>query len=304
MAMSTIDFELTIGPLMFLWSPERIADFYGAVADSPDVARVYLGEVICGKRAPLATRALAEAAERLDAAGKEVVWAGQAMPATPREVQALRDLAAGGGRIEVNDFAALASLPPGAPFVAGPLLSLYNEAAMGVLIERGCERLCPNVELSLEVIGQISRAYPDLEIELFAYGRMPLALSGRCYHARARKLHKDKCLFACEDDPDGMPVHTLERAPLLAVNGVQTLSHGVELADLAPEALRRAGVTALRISPHSGDPRKLLAAFGAFARGNCSAAALREAVAAAGTPGPLVNGYLHGRAGHEHVSVT
>jgi len=302
--MSRIDFELTVGPLMFLWSPERIADFYRAVANSPDVARVYLGEVVCGKRAPLAAQALAEAAECLDAAGKEVVWAGQAMPATPREAQGLRDLATLGVRIEINDFAALASLPPGTPFVAGPLLSLYNEAAVGALIDRGCERLCPNVELSLDVIGEISRAYPALEIELFAYGRMPLALSGRCYHARARKLHKDKCLFACEDDPDGMAVRTLEGEALLAVNGIQTLSHGVELADLAPEALRRAGVTALRISPHTGDAERLLAAFGAFAHGASSPTALREAVLAAGPPGPLVNGYLHGRAGHDHVSAT
>lgn len=90
----------------------------------------------------------------------------------------------------------------------------------------------------------------------------------------------------------------------MAVNGIQTLSHGVELADLAPEALRRAGVTALRISPHTGDAERLLAAFGAFAHGASSPTALREAVLAAGPPGPLVNGYLHGRAGHDHVSAT
>mgnify|MGYP000529376250 CR=1 FL=1 len=43
-----------------------------------------------------------------------------------------------------------------------------------------------------------------------AYGRLPLALSGRCYHARAQGLHKDSCQLVCDRDPDGLAVRTLE----------------------------------------------------------------------------------------------
>lgn len=289
--------ELTVGPLMFLWSPERITDYYARVAAAPEVSRVYLGEVVCGKRAPLMAEALLDAEALLSRAGKSVVWASQALPATPREVRAVRDLAEAGSLLEVNDVAALACLPRGAAFVAGPMLNLYNESAVAALAARGCQRICANVELSLDAVAAIARACPNVEIELFAYGRLPLALSGRCYHARAHKAHKDNCLFVCETDPDGMTIRTVDGAPFLAVNGIQTLSHGCHLADAEAGRLEAAGVKALRISPHSGDVRALFAAFGAFVRRELDAAGLRDAVESAQPPGPLINGYLHGRAG-------
>lgn len=291
------DLELTVGPLMFLWSPERIAAYYAEVAAAPEVSRVYLGEVVCGKRSPLTAESLLLAEEALTRAGKSVVWASQALPATPREARAVRELAEASALLEVNDVAALASLPKGASFVAGPMLNLYNESAVMALAARGCQRICANVELSLDAVATIARACPDIEIELFAYGRLPLALSGRCYHARAHKAHKDSCLFVCETDPDGMTVRTVEGKPFLAVNGIQTLSHGVHLADAEADRLMAAGVKALRVSPHTGDVRAVLAAFGAFVRGGLSGVALRETVAKTRPPGPLINGYLHGRAG-------
>lgn len=289
--------ELTVGPLMFLWSAQRIGDYYAQIAAAPEVTRVYLGEVVCGKRSPLTVEALLGAEETLTKAGKAVVWASQALPATPREARSMRELAEASALLEVNDVAALASLPKGAAFVAGPLLNLYNESAVAALAARGCQRICANVELSLDAVAAIAKACPQVEIELFAYGRLPLALSGRCYHARAHKAHKDGCLFVCETDPDGMVVRTVEDEPFLAVNGVQTLSHGVHLADAEVDRLLAAGVTALRISPHTGDVQAVLTAFGAFVRGELDGVALRAAVAATSPPGPLINGYLHGRAG-------
>lgn len=289
--------ELTVGPLMFLWSPERIADYYAQVAAAPEVSRVYLGEVVCGKRSPLTVESLLLAEEALVRAGKSVVWASQALPATPREARAVRELAEASALLEVNDVAALAALPKGAAFVAGPMLNLYNESAVAALAARGCQRICANVELSLDAVAAIAKACPDVEIELFAYGRLPLALSGRCYHARAHKAHKDGCLFVCETDPDGMAIRTVDGAPFLAVNGIQTLSHGVHLADAELDRLIAAGVKALRISPHTGDVRAVLAGFAAFVRGELDGAGLREAVAATRPPGPLINGYLYGKAG-------
>ena len=289
--------ELTVGPLMFLWSPERIAGYYAQIAAAPEVSRVYLGEVVCGKRSPLMVESLLLAEEALVRAGKSVVWASQALPATPREARAVRELAEASSLLEVNDVAALAALPKGAAFVAGPMLNLYNESAVAARAARGCQRICANVELSLDAVAAIAKACPGVEIELFAYGRLPLALSGRCYHARAHKAHKDGCLFVCETDPDGMDIRTVDGAPFLAVNGIQTLSHGVHLADAPLDRLIAAGVKALRISPHTGDVRAVLAGFAAFVRGEMDGAGLREAVAATRPPGPLINGYLHGKAG-------
>ena len=74
---------------------------------------------------------------------------------------------------------------------------------------------------------------------MFVFGRPPLSLSARCYHARAYGLHKDACQFVCERDADGMAADQLDGKPFLAVNGTQTLSHGYVAAfdDLA--TLRR-----------------------------------------------------------------
>ena len=295
--MSDPRIEIVLGPLLFNWSAERIADFYAAIADETDVERVYLGEVVCGKREPFISGPLAAAAERLTRAGKSVVWSTLALPATPRERRGVAQLAGGEDLVEINDVSALAHRRPSAAFVAGPLLNIYNEAAAGELMALGCVRLCPNVELSLAAIGQLAGACPGLEIELFAYGRLPLALSGRCYHARVRGLHKDSCQLVCDRDPDGLAVRTLEGQDFLAVNGVQTLSHGTHVADLPLAALRAAGVGALRLSPHTGDMLKVISAFRDFSAGRSSPQDLAARIREAGPPGPLVNGYLHGRPG-------
>ena len=92
-----------------------------------------------------------------------------------------------------------------------------------------------------------------VDVEVWSYGRTPLAMSGRCYHARAHGLTKDSCQFVCANDYDGLQVDTLDGQPFLAVNGVQTMSFN--LTNLAGDitALGRAGVASLRLSPQSGD---------------------------------------------------
>lgn len=292
--------QLTLGPLLFNWAPDRIRDFYGRIADEAPVDRVYLGEVVCGKRAPLIDAAMADAADRLGQAGKTVVWSTLGLPALRRDRKAIATLAAEQEMlIEINDVSGL--LGRTGPFVAGPLLNVYNEGAARELRARGCVRLCANVELSLEAVSAIAAACPGLEIELFAFGRLPLALSGRCYHARHHGLHKDSCQFICDRDPDGLALKTLDGRDFLAVNGVQTLSHGVQLIDAGPDTLRAAGVTALRLSPHTADMVAVATAFRDRADGRIDAADLAARVTASGPPGALVGGYLRGEAGVQLV---
>jgi len=302
--MSPRPLSLTLGPLLFNWSTPQILDFYRRIAWETDIDRVYLGEVVCGKRAPLIEAALVEAAEILEQGGKEVVWSCPALPATPRERRSARDLISTGGVVELNDISGLSHLLPDATFVAGPFLNIYNEVAAAELARLGCRRLCPNVELSLEAIGEIHRACPDLELEIFAFGRLPLALSGRCYHARLHGLHKDACQFVCDKDPDGLTVETLEGDAFLALNGVLTMSHGVQVVDLPLSDLRSAGVTALRLSPHTGDMVGLAAIFRRFACGDISRERLKASMQAIGAPGPLVSGYLAGAAGMRLAEAT
>jgi collagenase-like PrtC family protease len=91
----------------------------------------------------------------------------------------------------------------------------------------------------------------SIATEVFAYGRVPLAFSARCFTARARDLGKDDCGFCCIDDPDGKVMATVDGQPLLALNGIQTQS--ARPYSLAPvlDAVAAAGVDVLRISPQA-----------------------------------------------------
>ena len=109
------------------------------------------------------------------------------------------------------------------------------------------------MELPLTSVGLIARACPELEIEAFAFGRLPLALSSRCYHARLHGLHKDPCQFVCEKDPDGLTVDTIDGQRFLAVNGVQTLSQGLQAYCPTAEEAASFGIRRLRLSPHTVD---------------------------------------------------
>jgi collagenase-like PrtC family protease len=289
--------SLTLGPLLFNWPAAQLLDYYRRIAETAAVDRVYLGEVVCGKRAPLVEAALVEAAESLERGGKEVVWSAPALPATRRERRSARELIASGGAIELNDLSGLSHLAPNATFVAGPFLNIYNEAAAGELVRLGCVRLCPNVELPLSALATIHRAWPTLELELFAFGRLPLALSGRCYHARLHGLHKDACQFVCDRDPDGLQVATLEGDSFLALNGVLTMSDGVQVVDASVAELRQAGVSALRLSPQTGDMVSVIAAYRRFADGAIAAAELHSMLPPSSLPGPRVSGYLAGAPG-------
>jgi hypothetical protein len=53
MSMNAAPTELTLGPNLFNWAPDKWRDFYFRIADEAPVSVVYLGETICSKRAPL-----------------------------------------------------------------------------------------------------------------------------------------------------------------------------------------------------------------------------------------------------------
>jgi collagenase-like PrtC family protease len=288
--------ELTLGPLLFHWPEDVARDFYARIADESEFDRVYLGEIVCSKRWPFTDKWLPEVAERLRRGGKAVVWSTPALPSATRERRVALALARRDDLVEINETTALA-VRNGAPFVAGPLLNIYNEDAAAEMIRLGCTRLCANVELSLESIAALHRAHPELEIELFAFGRLPLAISARCYHARRHGLHKDGCLFLCGRDADGMDASTFEGQPFLAVNGVQTLSHAYQCLDVDRTVVAAAGIGALRLSPHSGDMIALARAFRGYERGAIDLDALRAAAKAAANGAALASGYLRGGAG-------
>jgi collagenase-like PrtC family protease len=202
--------------------------------------------------------------------------------------------------IEINDISALSDRGR-RPFVAGPLLNIYNEAALLEFVALGCVRVVPNVELSLGAIKALHTASPETPIEIFGFGRLPLALSGRCYHARAEGLHKDACQFVCERDPDGRTINTVEGAPFLAMNGIQTLSYGIQVAAAPVSQLEGAGVKALRLSPHTVDMVAVSRIFQRFVRQEIANEELVSLLEQLNLPAPLVGGYLSGTRGHRDI---
>jgi len=243
--------KLTLGPLFFHWSRERRRDFYFRIADESDFDCVYLGEAVCSKREPIYWDDMAEITARLEAAGKQVVLSTLALITTDPEMDAIRERCGGNLMLEANDVACI-SLLAGAPHVTGPFINVFNEATLGFLLRQGAQRVNLPVELSAAAIATLARNN-TVETEVLVFGRQPLSISMRCYHARAYGLHKDGCQFVCGLDPDGLEASQLDGHPLLRVNGTQTMSHGyaVLLHELA--ALQEAGVTHFRLSPQDTD---------------------------------------------------
>jgi O2-independent ubiquinone biosynthesis protein UbiV len=219
-----------------------------------------VGEVVCGKRLLFSDPVWPAIIERLERGGKEVVISTLAAPATARERRSVNELCGDERLIEINDVTALPSRA-GRPFVTGPFLNVYNEAAAGFLIERGARTICPPVELPLAAVAQIAQAHPAAEFELFAFGRLPLAMSGRCYHARLHGLHKDSCQFTCEKDPDGLAVDTLDGQEFLAINGVQMAGNLGSYCDAVGNARTGDTATFTVIESGSETPRDVEVTF-------------------------------------------
>ncbi|MGO3928288.1 ubiquinone anaerobic biosynthesis protein UbiV [Rhodopseudomonas pseudopalustris] len=245
--------QLTLGPVLYNWKPELWRDFYFRIADEAPVDTVVVGEVVCSKRSPFLDPHIPAVVERLAAAGKTVLMGSLTLMSLPRERKAMLELAADDTfTMEVNDLTCLGMLG-GKPHAIGPFVNIYNEATATYFASRGATRICLPPELPLSAIRAIAQAQPDVTFEVFSFGRVPLAISARCYHARLNKLSKDNCKFVCDQDPDGLAVTTLDDEPFLAMNGVQTLSYTSAslLGDV--DKLRDAGVGAMRLSPQQCD---------------------------------------------------
>jgi len=244
--------ELTVGPNQFFWSADPWQTFYDDLANAP-VDRVVLGELVCSKRLPFYQDCIPDAISKLVAAGKEVALTSLALVTLKRERKQTSQLAEMGVEVEINDLTALAHLPESTKFSVGPLVNVYNEGTLSWLASRGATRICLPPELPLASVETLAAMAAGLgvAIEVWGHGRLPLAISGRCYHARMNNRSKDNCQFACEDDPDGLDIRTLDGQPFLAMNGVQTLSDSYACSAYQAEALGKTGVSALRLSPQS-----------------------------------------------------
>lgn len=284
--------KLSLGPLQYFWPRERVLAFYREALDWP-VDVVYLGETVCSKRRELRTRDWIALAQELRAAGKEVVLSSLALIEAESELGVVTRLVEeGGGWVEANDLSAVQLCrEKRVPFVAGPALGVYNHRTLAMLAEDGLRRWVPGVEQGRVLVEELRAAYladgaamPELEV--IAWGRLPLSYSARCFTARAFDVPKDACGFRCIEHPDGLPLGTREGQAFLRINGIQV--QGEAIADLSPElpALRALGVDLLRLYPQAAGMAEVVAHFDQALRMPLPPPALGRR-----------NGYWHGEPG-------
>lgn len=299
-AMTTGKTSITLGPVLFNWPAQMWADFYARIADEAPVDRVVVGEVVCSKRSPFRIDAMADVIERLERAGKEVAIATLALPTLRREITDVVETASGSHLIEANDMTAIAAIG-GRPHIVGPLVNVYNEDALAELGALGSQCVCLPPELPLSSIAALGATRGSIELEVLAFGRAPLAISARCYHARAHHLTKDACRYVCEQDLDGLEVKTLDHREFLAINGVQTLAWGCTVLSREIADLNSAGVTRIRLSPQSCDMVAVATAYRNLLDGRIEPAGLLAEIDSLSVPGEAVNGFVHGQAGAAFV---
>lgn len=298
--------QLTLGPLLFNWNIDVWKDFYFRAADEMPVDIVYLGEVICSKRSPFFEEHYSEVAERLQKAGKKVIFSTLAEIMIPRERKMTQSTCLlDDYPVEANDAAALFHLR-GKPHYIGQYVNTYNEDTMEYLAKNGARHFTLPVELPAEAVRPLAVKGEQLKVgvEVMVFGRAPLALSARCYHARAHNRIKDTCQFVCEEDPDGMELKTSDGKAFLAVNGVQTLSHTyLNLMQEIPELLSW-GVRYFRLSPHTVDMVAVAHLFKAVLNGKLEPSEAVSKLERLDSALRFSNGFFHHQPGYQWRKVS
>ena len=296
--MSEYPQKLALGPVLYYWPKAMLLDFYERMSATP-VDIVYLGETVCAKRHALNTGDWLELAERLRAAGKEVVLSTMALLEAESELKTLRRLCENGRfTVEANDMGAVRLLSERkTPFVLGTGINVYSDRTLRFLAELGAKRWVMPVELSRHSLASVQEGRPaNVETEVFVYGRLPLAYSARCFTARHHNLPKDDCQYRCLDDPEGLILSTREGQAFLAINGIQTQS--AQTCNLLPELaeLRELKVDVLRVSPRPEGMEAVIDAFAAGLRGERDPLEGARALNA-DLPLGACNGYWRGQPG-------
>jgi len=290
--------ELTLGPVLFDWSRDKLLEFYKETAAWP-VSDVYLGEVVCNRKKGLTLDDIVKVGDDLKRAGKNVIVSTLALVSDDKELEYVREACRLPFPIEANDASALQITKGKKEVVAGPHITSYNYDTVEFLRGIGVKRVVFPVELSRDAMAAIVKN-TDIETEVFAYGKLPLAFSWRCYTSRAFGLLKNNCKFDCRKYPEGMMIETLEKRPLFIVNGTQIMSAlTMNLIDCLDE-LREIGIAKVRISPQYGVTGDVVRIFKDRLDGKISAGEANDRLKPLEKTG-FCNGWYYGKTGWEDI---
>ncbi|OGP30097.1 MAG: hypothetical protein A2073_07740 [Deltaproteobacteria bacterium GWC2_42_11] len=302
--------QLTLGPVLFDWKREDLFGFYDEVKDMP-VDRVYLGEVVCSKKNGLTLKDIENIGKKLEDADKKVIVSSLAVVSNEDELNLVRDIVQLPFSIEANDMSAFNIInPPLPPFskggmggfeiIAGPHITTYNVPSIQFLQGIGVNRVVFPVELSRDAI-EYNIQNTNIDGEVFAHGKVPLAFSWRCYTSREYGLNKDDCKHHCRLHPDGMILRTIEKEPLFTINGTSILSGLVYTLVEFIEDLKEIDVKALRISPQWQNTKDIVNIFRKRIDGEISGEEGMTMLKQTSQTG-FCNGWYMGKAGKEYLA--
>lgn len=223
--------QIALGPILYFWPKAKVKAFYRQVAES-DVDRVYLGETVCSKRRELNLDDYLTIAHELREAGKQVCLSTMTLLEAPAELAQMAKYCNNGEfEVEANDVGAIPYLREhGVNFTVGSAVNIYNHEALRRFVDMGMNHWVTPYELSQQWLSdilkqpQVSSVRNLFQTEVFAFGHMPLAWSGRCFTARSENRPKDQCELCCIKYPQGRTVKSQDGKQVFVLNGIQTQS--------------------------------------------------------------------------------
>ncbi len=223
--------KYSLGAIQYYWPKQTVEEFYQQAANS-NADIIYLGETVCSKRRELREKDWLNVATELAKSGKQVVLSTMALLEAPSEVKILKKYCDNGDfLIEANDVGAIEICRANqVEFVCGQAINIYNSPAVKRMLGMGMQRWVTPVELGkewlAELLGELeSQNLRDkFEVEIQAYGNLPLAYSARCFTARSENKSKDDCQLCCIKYPQGRVTTSQEDKQLFVINGIQTMS--------------------------------------------------------------------------------
>lgn len=293
--------ELTLGPVLFEWKRDELLRFYDEVSGM-DVDRVYIGEVVCSKKAGLTFKDMENVAGMLERSGKKVTFSSLAVVSNEEELEFTRRLASLGNSIEANDISVLNMINPAEKEVfSGPHITTYNVPSVDFLKGIGVKRVTFPVELPRGSMSYIMK-HTQVPGEAFVHGKAPLAFSWRCYTSRAYDLSKTDCRHHCGKYPEGMELKTLEKEPLFNINGTSILSAKTYTLIEFIEELKEDGVGAIRVSPQQKGTGKIAGLFRKRINGEIGPGESYKKLKEISAGEAFCNGWYPGGAGKDYAS--
>ena len=224
--------QIALGPILYFWPKAKVKAFYRQVAESDSIDRVYLGETVCSKRRELGLEDYLQIAHELRESGKQVCLSTMTLLEAPAELAQMTKYCDNGEfEVEANDVGAIPYLREhGVNFTVGSAINIYNHEALRRFVDMGMNHWVTPYELSqqwlTDILKQprISSVRSLFQTEVFAFGHMPLAWSGRCFTARSENRPKDQCELCCIKYPQGRTVKSQDGKQVFVLNGIQTQS--------------------------------------------------------------------------------